>query len=146
MALFGGRDERSAEADALAEEVERLDRLPLSELAAAVMAKGFGPGAGWEDPEEEVTVEGPNVGAGATAVTLAAEMAPGGSTKGTDPRTRLRIERLVAEAVQALEHAALLRPQMHTEMSGLDYTPTRLGRKVLAAGAVAEVVGGGAGG
>lgn len=143
MALFGGRGERSAEADALDAEIERLDRLPLPELAAAVMAKAFGPGAEWEDPEEEVTIGGPNIGAGATVAGIATEMAPGGSTKGADERTRLRLQRLVAEGVQALEHAALIRPQMHTAMNSLDYTPTRLGRKVLAAGAVAEVVGGG---
>ncbi len=143
MALFGGREERSAEADALDAEIERLDRLPLPELAAEVMAKAFGPGAEWEDPEEEVTIGGPNVGAGATVGGIATEMAPGGSTKGADERTRLRLQRLVAEGVQALEHAALIRPQMHTAMNSLDYTPTRLGRKVLAAGAVAEVVGGG---
>ncbi|MBS1860404.1 MAG: hypothetical protein JSS68_01690 [Actinobacteria bacterium] len=143
MALFGGRGERSAEADALAAEIERLDRLPLPELAAEVMAKAFGPGAEWEDPEEEVTIGGPNVGAGATVGAIATEMAPGGSTKGADERTRLRLQRLVAEGVQALEHAALIRSQMHTAMNSFDYTPTRLGRKVLAARAVAEVVGGG---
>jgi hypothetical protein len=32
---------------------------------------------------------------------------------------------------------------MHTGMSGFDYTPTRLGRKALAAGAVAQVLDGG---
>jgi hypothetical protein len=142
MALFGGRD-RVAETSELEAEVERLDRLPLPVLAAAVMAKAFGPGADWEDPEEEVTIGGPNVGAGATVAGIAAAMAPGGSTRGADERTRLRLERLVAEGVQALEQAALVRPQMHTAMNALDYTPTRLGRKVLAAGAVAEVVGGG---
>jgi hypothetical protein len=140
MALFGGRGDRNAEAGALDAEIERLDRLPLPALAAEVMAKGFGAGAEWEDPEEEVTVGGPNVDAGATAVGIAAAMAPGGSTKGADERARLRLQRLVAEGVQALEHAALVRPQMHTAMNSLDYTPTRLGRKVLAAGAVAQVV------
>jgi hypothetical protein len=140
MALFGDRGDRSVEADALDAEIERLDRLPMPELAAEVMAKAFGPGAAWEDPEEEVTVGGPNVDAGATVVGIATAMAPGGSTKGADERTRLRLQRLVAEGVQALEHAALVRPQMHTAMNGLDYTPTRLGRKVLAAGAVAQVV------
>jgi hypothetical protein len=143
MALFGGRAERSAEVDALLAEIERLDRLPLPALAAEVMGKAFGPGAEWEDPEEEVTIGGPNVGAGATVVGIATEMAPGGSTKGADERTRLRLHRLVAEGVQALEHAALVRPQMHTAMNSLDYTPTRLGRKALAAGAVAQVVEGG---
>jgi hypothetical protein len=143
MALFGGRGDRNGEAGALDAEIERLDRLPLGALAAEVMAKGFGPGAEWEDPEEEVTVGGPNVDAGATVVGIAATMAPGGSTKGADERSRLRWQRLVAEGVQALEHAALVRSQMHTAMDSLDYTPTRLGRKVLAAGAVAKVVEGG---
>ncbi len=141
MALFGGRGDRSAETAELEAEIKRLDQLPLSALAAEVMAKAFGPGAEWEDPEEEVTVGGPNVGAGATVTGIATEMAPDGSTKGADDATRLRLQRLVAEAVQALEHAALIRPQSHTAMKGLDYTPTRLGRTVLAAGAVAEVVG-----
>jgi len=112
-------------------------------LAAEVMGKAFGPGAEWEDPEEEVTVGGPNDGAGATVEMIATTMAPDGSTRAVDDRTRLRLRRLVAEAVQALEHASLIRAQMHIAMGGFDYTPTRLGRKVLAAGAVAEVVGGG---
>lgn len=143
MALFGGRADRSAEVDALEAEIERLDRLPLPALAAAVMGKAFGPGAEWEDPEEEATLGGPGAGAGATVVGIAAEMAPDGSTKGADERTRLRLERLVAEGAQALEHAALVRPQSHDGTKGLDYTPTRLGRKALAAGAVERVVEGG---
>ena len=53
MALFGCREERSEQAGQLDAEVERLDRLP---LAAEVMARAFGPGAEWEDPEEEATV------------------------------------------------------------------------------------------
>ena len=142
MALFGSRGDRSAEAAELAAAVERLDQMPLPALAGEVMAKAFGPGAEWEDPEEEVTVSGPNVGAGATVVGIAAAMAPDGSTRGADERTRLRLQRLVAEAVQVLEHAELIRVQMHTAMNCLDYTPTRLGRTVLAAGAVAEVVSG----
>jgi hypothetical protein len=140
MALFGGRADREAEAGALDAEIERLDRLPMPALAAEVMAKAFGSGAEWEDPEEEVTIGGPNVDAGATVAGIATAMAPGGSTRGGDERTRVRLQRLVAEGVQALEHAALIRSQMHTAMDSLDYTPTRLGRKVLAAGAVAQVV------
>jgi hypothetical protein len=143
MALFGSRVDRSAEADQLEAEIERLDRLPLPTLAAEVMGKAFGPGAEWEDPEEEVTVGGPNEDAGATVEGVTAEMAPDGTTKAVDERTRLRFQRLVAEGLQTLEHASLIRAQMHTAMGGFDYTPTRLGRKVLAAGAVAEVVGGG---
>jgi hypothetical protein len=142
MALFGSRGDRSVEAGELEAEVERLDRLPLPALAGEVMAKAFGPGAEWEDPEEEVTVGGPNVGAGATVAGIAAALMPEDSSRSADERTRLRLERLVAEAVQALEGAALIRPQVHAATEGFDYTPTRLGRKVLAAGAVAAVVGG----
>jgi hypothetical protein len=142
MALFGSRGDRSAEAAELSAEIERFDQLPLSALAAEVMAKAFGPGAEWEDPEEEATVGGPTARAGATVPAIATALAPDGSTKGADERTWQRLQRLVAEAVQALEHAALIRPQMHTTTEGLDYTPTRFGRTVLATGAVAEVVGG----
>jgi hypothetical protein len=143
MSLFGSRVDRGIEADALEAEIERLDQLPLPLLAAEVMGKAFGPGAEWEDPEEEVTVGGPNDGAGATVEMITTAMAPDGTTKSVDDSTRLRLWRLVAEAMQALEHASLIRAQMHTAMGGFDYTPTRLGRTVLAAGAVAEVVGGG---
>jgi hypothetical protein len=142
MALFGSRGDRSAEAAELEAAVERLDQMPLPALAAEVMAKAFGPGAEWEDPEEEVTVAGPEAGAGATVEGIAAAMAPAGSTRGADERTRLRLQRLVAEAVQVLEHAELIRAQMHIGANGLDHTPTRLGRTVLAAGAVADVVAG----
>lgn len=142
MALFGSRGDRSAEVAELEAEVERLDQMPLAALAVEVMTKAFGPGAEWEDPEEEVTVDGSTARAGATVAGIATAIAPEGSTKGTDERTWLRLERLVAEAVQTLEHAALIRPQIHLAMNVLDYTPTRLGRKVLAAGAVAEVVEG----
>lgn len=142
MALFGSRADRVIEADALVAEIERLDQLPLPMLAGEVMSKAFGPGAEWEDPEEEVTVGGPNDGAGATVEAIATAMAPNGSIRAVDERTRLRLYRLVAEGAQALEHASLVRAQTHTAMGGFDYTPTRLGRTVLAAGAVAEVVGG----
>jgi hypothetical protein len=142
MALFGSRGDRSAEAAELEAEIERLDQLLLPALAAEVMAKAFGPGAEWEDPEEEVMVGGSTARAGATVPEITTALAPEGSIKGADERIWRRLQRLVAEAVQALEHAALIRPQSHNAMEGLDYTPTRFGRTVLAAGAVAEVVGG----
>jgi hypothetical protein len=142
MALFGSRVERSAETDAVEAEIERLDQLPLPTLAAEVMARAFGPGAEWEDPEEEVTVGGSADGAGATVEAITTAMAPEGSTRSVDDRTRLRLQRLVAEGVQVLEHASLVRAQMHTAMGGIDYTPTRLGRTALAAGAVDRVVEG----
>jgi hypothetical protein len=140
MSLFGGRGEGSDDGGALEAEIQRLERLTLAALAVEVMTKAFGPGAECEDPDEEVTVGGPNVGAGATVEGITPDMAPGGTTKGADEKTRLRLQRLVADGVQVLEHAGLIRAQMHTSMNELDYTPTRFGRKVLAAGKVEDVV------
>ena len=143
MALFGSKEDQSVEASELAGEIDRIDRLPLPELAAEVMGKAFGAGAEWEDPEEEVTVGGPNIGAGASVGEIVTAMVPSSSSKAADDRARLQLRRLIAEGLQALEHASLIRAQMHTSQGSFDYTPTRLGRKVLAAGAVASVVGGG---
>ncbi|MCW2981412.1 MAG: hypothetical protein JWO14_3139 [Solirubrobacterales bacterium] len=140
MSLFGSRGEGSDDDGALEAEIQRLERLTLAALAVEVMTKAFGPGAECEDPQEEVTVGGPNIGAGATVEGITPDMAPGGTTKGADERTRLRLQRLVAEGVQVLDHAGLIRPQMHTAMNELDYTPTRFGRKVLATGKVEGVV------
>jgi hypothetical protein len=142
MVLFGGRADRGMDVDVLEAEIERLETLPLPALAAEAMEKAFGPGGEWEDPEEEVTVGGPADGAGATVGAIAEAMAPEGTARRIDETTRLRLERLVAEGMQALEHASLVRAQVHAGMSGFDYTPTRLGRTALAAGAIAEVVGG----
>jgi len=140
MSLFGGKGGRDDQARALEQEVQRLDGLSIAALAAEVMTKAFGPGADYEDPEEEVTVGGQNAYAGATVEGITPTMAPGGTTKGAEDGTRLRLQRLIAEGLQALEHAALVRVQMHTAMGALDYTTTRLGRRVLAEGKVAQVV------
>lgn len=140
MSLFGGKDDGNEAQAALLPEIERLEGLSLPALAAEVMTKAFGPGADYEDPEEEVTTGGPNIGAGATIGGITPDLAPGGNTKGIDDKTRLRLYRLVAEALQALEHASLIRAQLHTEMNSLDYTPTRHGRKVLASGGVEGAV------
>jgi hypothetical protein len=140
MALFGSRGDRSAEAAELAAAVERLEQMTLPALAVEVMTKAFGPGAEGEDPEEEVTVGGAAARAGVTAAGIATALAPEGSAKGAEERVWLRLQRLVAEAVQVLEHAELIRAQSHAGVVGLDYTPTRLGRTVLATGAVAEVI------
>lgn len=80
---------------------------------------------------------------GTTVGAIATEFSPDGTTRGADERVRLRLQRLVAEGVQALEHASLVRAQMHTAMGSLDYALTRLGRTALERGAVERVLGGG---
>ena len=142
--LFGNREDKAAEeaaaAAALTAEVDRLDALPLHQLAVEVMTKGFSPGA--PGAAETVTVGGPNVDAGTTVGWIATELAPGGSTAGADEQLRLRLYRLVAEALQELEHASLIRAQLHSVMGTLDYATTRRGRAALEAGAVDRVLAG----
>lgn len=144
MGLFGSkRDEQEVagpDPTELEAAIRRLDGLSIPALAAEVMTSAFGRGANSEDPGEEVTVGGANIGSGATVDSVAYGMAPGRTLDGFDPLLRLRFERLVAEGIQALEHASLLRAQMHTHMKGLDYTPTRLGRKAVADGTIEEKI------
>ena len=56
------------------------------------------------------------------------------------------LAQVVAEGVQALEHACTVRPVFHLDPGtnyNLDWTATRLGRSALAQNAVARVLGGG---
>lgn len=97
-------------------------------------------------PREEVTVGGPGDGAGATVEAIAAAMAPDGTARRADDPTWLRLQRLVAGGVQALEHASLIRAQVHTGRWAPSTTPRPgSGRTVLAAGAVAGWSAGGEG-
>lgn len=145
--LFGHKqqqpDEEPAKDGALQAELDRLDPLPLPQLAAEVMEKGFGEAGGGAKDDAAVTVGGPNIGAGPTLSSIALEFAPGGDTRGTDDQTRQRLYRLIAEGLQALEHAGLIRVQMHTSMNSFDYALTRLGKSALDGGGVERVLAGG---
>jgi hypothetical protein len=139
MPFFGHKDESQREADsssARQDEVDRLEALTLAQLAADVMTKGFGPGGPGADHQGTTTVGGPNINAGPTVAAIALEFAPGGSTRGGDDALRQRRYRLIAEGLQAAEHASLIRAQMHTAMNSFDYTLTRHGRAALGGGAV----------
>jgi hypothetical protein len=54
-----------------------------------------------------------------------------------------QFSRIIAEGLQELEHASLVRAQMHTSQNSLDFTTTRLGRAALEQGAVEGILGGG---
>jgi hypothetical protein len=140
--LFGHKDDEDAGSAALQTEVDRIDSLSLPALATEVMTKGFGPGGPGSDPDYTVTVGGPNINAGATISAIATELAPGGSTDGADEVLRQRLYRLVAEGVQVLEHASLIRAQLHTAMGSLDYALTRLGRTALERGELDRILSG----
>jgi hypothetical protein len=145
--LFGHKhDDDEAEAaapsSALTDEVARLDALPLSALAAEVMSKGFGPGAPGADAGNTVTIGGPNINSGVTVGAIATEFEPPGSGRQVNDPDLLQLQRVVAEGIQALEHAGLIRTQMHTSMGSLDYALTRLGRTALERGQVERVLSG----
>ena len=113
--MFGHKDDGQAGTSTLQAEVDRLGSLSLPELAAEVMSKGFGPGCPGAD--DSVTVGGPNFKAGVTVAALAADFVSGAADEGL----RVRRDRLIAEGMQALEHASLVRAQLHTAMGSLDY-------------------------
>ena len=123
---------------------ERLNALPLIELAAEVMIKGFGPGGPGAD-DDAITLGQANIHAGSTAQIISLELAPDrGFTfplpTPEDHKLREQIAKLVAEGLQELEHASLVRCQMHTGMGNLDWAATRRGRAALERGEVQSVL------
>ncbi len=118
--------------------------MPLSQLAAEVMTRGFGSG-GLAAEDEDVMVGGENVNAGPSVYRIAGAFEPSrGFTfpppTADDLKLQERIARLVAEGLQKLEHASLVRAQMHTAMSSLDYATTRRGRAALERGEVQGIL------
>ncbi len=141
--LFGHKDDSQQQAspgsDALQAEVQRLESLPLPQLAAEVMRNGFGPGGPGADESDTVTTGGANINAGPEVSDIAQTFMPAGAAR-ADEQLRLRLYRVIAEGLQALEHASLVRAQMHTSMNGLDYALTRLGQAALEQGTVDAVL------
>jgi hypothetical protein len=120
MALFGG-EKRQAKNDALQAEVERIDALSLDDLAAETLVKGFGTGA-------------PGANGAIRATDVSGEFIPGDSTSGLDQGELVEINDMVAEGIQRLEHAGLVRVVVSTD-GGSTYhtfvTTTRAGRAAL---------------
>ncbi len=130
MPLFGGK--REAENEKLRAELERISALPLQQLAAEVMVKGFGPG-------------GPADGSFAAPGTIAGAFNPAEGSFGIDNQALLDMGEVVVEALQVLEHACLVR--MTVDGSGgvyhVYFGATRYGKAALAQNAVEHVLGGG---
>ena len=139
--LFGRKTEEPPEqrpADqweqTLRAELDRLNALPLEQLAADVMTTEFGRADA--DPDA-ITVAGGNIHAGPHVYAISTRLMatrgidfPVGPMK--DRELQEAIVRLVAEALQRLEHAALVRVQVHNPaQSGPDYAITRHGRAAL---------------
>jgi hypothetical protein len=128
-------------------EFQRLNALSLTDLATEVMIKGFGPG-GQDRDDDEITLGQQNRGAGPTVTEIASyvqpergfEWVPNSNEFEMVEATLDRIAKLVAEGLQELEHASLVRCQLHTEMGYLDWAVTRRGRAALERGDVANVL------
>jgi hypothetical protein len=150
--MFGRKDEEKQGKQeqleqwrsAMQAEFERLNALSLIELATEVMAKGFGPGGPGAD-DDAITLGQANADAGPTAELISVEFAPErGFTfplpTPEDLKLRERIAKLVTEGLQELEHASLVRFQMHTAMGHLDWAATRRGRAALDRGDVESIL------
>jgi hypothetical protein len=141
--MFGNKDKRAAASDAkeaanaaLRTEVERLEALPMAQLAAEVMIKGFGPGGYLPDiMEREPHAVAPKV----YVHNIAQMFEPEGAR---DYDLRQRLFEVVGEGLQALEHESLIWARSLSESSGVSYAPTRRGRAALEADAVEQTLRG----
>jgi|SRR5215471_4463442 len=119
MAPFG-HEKKDAENAKLHAELERISALGLQQLAVEVMTKGFGPGGPAEQQPE---------GLG----TIAGAFNPAEGFFGIDDDALVMMAVVVAEGLQVLEHACLVREVFSGgDVASLDYTATRFGRAALA--------------
>jgi hypothetical protein len=145
--LFGHKDEEPPPPDeqvaAVEREIERVRALPVTELACEVMDKGFGPD-GPGGPGKPGTIENPELLATSDRVTVdvigqAFTEAVRGRQVG--PVLAVELYHLLAEGLQLLELAALIRVQFHSSGVGtLDYVATRRGRTAVERSDVARLV------
>jgi hypothetical protein len=147
--IFGHKDEENDERfdqwrQATQAEFERLNALSLADLATEVMTKGFGPdGPGADD--DSITLGQANFNSGPTANDISYHFAPDWDERSPeltqdDLHLRGRISKLVAEGLQELEHASLVRCQLHTNAGYLDWAATRRGRDALERGQVQSLL------
>ena len=138
--MFGNKDKRAAASDgrqaanaAFRAEVERLEALPMAQLAAEVMVKGFGPdgylpGFVRREPYAVAAVYIRNV---------AKMFEPEGAR---DAGLYNRLAEVVGEGLQVLEHQSLIWARSVGEGFGVGYAPTRRGRAALEANAVEQAL------
>jgi hypothetical protein len=141
--MFGNKAKRGTASDAnesanaaLRAEVERLEALPMAQLAAEIMVKGFGPGGYLPDiMEREPHAVAPRV----YVHNIAHMFEPEGAR---DYGLRMRLFEVVGEGLQVLEHESLVWARSLSESSGVSYAPTRRGRAVIEADAVEQTLRG----
>ena len=128
MSLFGGSEKRRERSAAIDFELERLAALPLPDLATETMTKGFAGTDGYLSVSE----------------VSAALMAAAGC-EGLSQEQQLRLNGLVFEGAQILEHACLIGWVFHGSggdhaVYHFDVMATRLGFKALAQNDVAAIL------
>lgn len=152
----GHADEGGVGNPILRAETDRLNALPLAQLASEVMSKAFGSGSLQDD--NMLTLSG-QFGSGPTVDDIHRMLRPAGENYDVRPgwdggvkhdiltadEGLLRFHtRLIAEGLQELEHASLVRAQVHGSTGGkVDYAVTRAGRAALERGTVERIVSGG---
>ena len=124
--LFGSKDTKHDDRPGDAE-AQRLAALPLPQLAAEMMDRGFNPG--------------PATDGLPTVRMIAEDIAPG--LDGRDPDAFQSLYDIVGEGMQVLEHACLIRSTVWSSQGGVFFTATRLGRAALAQGKVEHLLAGG---
>ena len=141
--MFGNKDKRAAASDAkeaanaaLRTEVERLEALPMAQLAAEVMIKGFGPGGylpQFMEREPHAAARGVRV------ENIARTFEPELIARDLDLRQRLF--EVVGEGLQVLEHESLIWVRNVSQVE-VGYAPRRRGRAALEADAVEQTLSG----
>lgn len=139
--LFGHNEDAEDDVAAISTEIERIGSLSLPQLAAEVMIKGFGPD-GPGGPGKPGTLEAPVIGAPRVGLSdIAREVSPAYLGRRVGPELQMRLAGLVAEGLQVLQNASLVRVTWNGGQE--NYLATRLGRAAMERGAVERVVGGG---
>jgi hypothetical protein len=128
MSLFN-KDGENAKLHA---SLDRISAMPLADLAAEVLEKGF-------------NGEGEGAGGNPTTIpTVGGYFNPAQGSFGIDDQALVDMGVVMAEAFQVLEHACLIRMEVAGSggIYGSNYRTTRLGRDALANGTVAKALGG----
>jgi hypothetical protein len=142
--FFGGKDDSadayvSDDAAALDAEISRLDGLALADLAAEAMQKGFGP-EGPGGPGKPGTIESPETSAERLILLdIARCFTPAFAGKGVSQVQMQQLTTLVAEGLQVLENASLIRVNWRGGQE--HYMATRRGRRALQNGSLGDVLG-----
>ena len=134
---FGAKAAGQDDVAAMQAEIARMGSLPLHRLAAEVMIKGFGPD-GPGGPGQPNTIENPLGVRRVELEHIAREFTPAFYGRGVGPDLNKPLMSLIAEGLQVLEHAALIRV---TSRGGVEhYLATRRGREVVQSGDLERIL------